>query len=306
MIGMTKNRTTETQKMLLVQDNLGTARALQEMVAGGQPARFEVVHVDRLAEAQRYLVEEQFDIILLDLSLPDVSGIETLIRLHDAARDTPIVVLSDREDEALALKTVQAGAQDHLLTPELERGSLLRALRYAIERHNRLAELRTMSLIDDTTELYNRRGFLTLAQQQIKLANRTQRNLMLLFADLDGLKLINDSFGHSEGTRALMETAQILREIFRSSDIIARIGGDEFVVMVVETCGLSIDVIVQRFEEQVRRHNVLHDRPYRLSISVGAACYNPDEPCSIDELLSRADLRMYEHKRSKRRIERAN
>jgi two-component system, cell cycle response regulator len=291
--------------MLLVQDNHGEARVLQEMVAG-EPARFEVVHVERLAEAQRHLTEEQFDIILLDLTLPDGSGIETLIRMHDAARDTPIVVLSDREDEALALKTVQAGAQDYLLTHQLERASLLRAVRYAIERHNRLAELRTMSLIDDTTELYNRRGFLTLAQQQLKLANRSQRNLMLLFADLDGLKTINDTFGHSEGTRALIETSQILREIFRSSDIIARIGGDEFVVLVVETCGLSIETIVQRFEAQVRRHNVLHDRPYRLAISVGASCYNPEQPCSIEELLSRADMRMYEHKRSKRRIERTN
>jgi diguanylate cyclase (GGDEF)-like protein/PAS domain S-box-containing protein len=157
--------------------------------------------------------------------------------------------------------------------------------------------LRALALMDDLTSLYNRRGFVTLGQQQLKAADRTKRRMVLLFADFDGLKQINDTFGHSEGDRALIETADVFRETFRESDIIARIGGDEFVVLAIETNGSPAEVLATRFQENLKARNAREDRHYKLSLSVGLARYDPEYPCSIDELLAQADRAMYEQKR---------
>lgn len=157
-------------------------------------------------------------------------------------------------------------------------------------------ELRTLLLVDELTGLYNRRGFLTLAQHQLKIARRMNREMMLMFADVDGLKRINDTLGHLEGDRALADTAAILKETFRDPDIIARIGGDEFSVLVIEASRENMGAIGSRFMENLRAHNEKAKRPYKLSVSIGMAHYDPGQPCLINELLERADKSMYDQK----------
>jgi len=156
--------------------------------------------------------------------------------------------------------------------------------------------LRAMLLIDELTGLYNRRGFVTLGRQQLKTADRAKRRMVLLFADFDDLKWINDTFGHLEGDKALIEVADVLKETFRESDILARIGGDEFVVLAIETNGAPVEVLTARLQENLEAHNAEGDLRYKLSLSVGIARYDPEHPCSIDELLARADKSMYEKK----------
>ena len=164
------------------------------------------------------------------------------------------------------------------------------------ERKRAEEALRALLLVDELTGLYNRRGFLTLSQQQLKIANRAERKMLLLFADFDHLKQINDALGHPEGDRALIEVADVLKETFRASDIIARIGGDEFVVLVVETDRLDAEVLTARWQENLEARNAREGRRYRLSLSMGIARYDPEHRCSIDELLARADRLMYEQK----------
>lgn len=161
-------------------------------------------------------------------------------------------------------------------------------------------ELRALSLTDPLTGLYNRRGFMTLAEQHLKIANRLRNKLFMLYADLDGLKIINDTFGHQEGDRVLAEAASILRETFRESDIIARIGGDEFVVMPVGTTQAEVEAITDRLQKRLKARNDVNQN-YRLSISFGVSQYDPGNPCSIDELLSRGDTEMYEQKKLKQK-----
>jgi len=120
---------------------------------------------------------------------------------------------------------------------------------------------------------------------------------MLLFADFDGLKQINDTLGHPEGDRALIETADVLRETFRESDIIARIDGDEFVVLAIETDGAPAEVLTARLQENLEARNAKGDLRYKLSLSMGLARYDPERGCSIDELVAQADRAMYEQKR---------
>ncbi len=157
--------------------------------------------------------------------------------------------------------------------------------------------LRALALVDELTDLYNRRGFSILAEQQLKMAHRGKRRMMLLFADFDGLKQINDTLGHQEGDRALIETAEALKETFRESDIIARIGGDEFVVLAIETNRSPAEILARRLQENLEARNAREGRRYKLSLSVGLARYDPEHPCSIDELLAQADRAMYEKKR---------
>ncbi|RMF90721.1 MAG: sensor domain-containing diguanylate cyclase [Nitrospinota bacterium] len=160
--------------------------------------------------------------------------------------------------------------------------------------------LRSLVLIDDLTGLYNRRGFLTLAEQQLKVAQRKKQGLVLVFTDLDDLKQINDTFGHQEGDRALVDVATILKATFRQSDIIARLGGDEFVVLALEAHASRTEALTTRLQKNIKKHNTHAQRPYTLSMSIGTVRYNPEFPCSIEDLLAQADAHMYARKQNKR------
>jgi len=160
-------------------------------------------------------------------------------------------------------------------------------------------ELRSLSLTDELTGLYNRRGFLTLSDQYFKVAQRMKNRVSILYADLDDLKVINDKYGHQEGDRALAETAQILRTSFRESDIAARIGGDEFAVMPAAVGDATIRQVTERLQNNIASANAASGRKYDLSISFGFAYYDPEQPCSVEELLHQGDRMMYEHKKGK-------
>jgi len=168
------------------------------------------------------------------------------------------------------------------------------------ERKRAEAALHSLSLVDELTGLYNRRGFLAVAEQHLTAIPRTNKVPVILYADLDGLKEINDSLGHLEGDRALVKTAEIFKETFRNSDIVARLGGDEFVVLAALGPDETAESLVSRLEEKLRANNALRTRPYELSVSIGVAHLDSENSRSIEELLMRADKAMYANKRRKR------
>lgn len=162
--------------------------------------------------------------------------------------------------------------------------------------------LRALSVTDELTGLYNRRGFFTLFDQFLKMSKRQKKGLHILYADLDNLKGINDTLGHQQGDQALMDAANLFRTTYRESDIIARVGGDEFVVVPVGNTGDNGEAITSRLQKNVEGHNEKGNRAYTLSVSFGLSYYDPEEPCSVDELLFRADRLMYEQKKAKRSL----
>jgi diguanylate cyclase (GGDEF)-like protein/PAS domain S-box-containing protein len=168
------------------------------------------------------------------------------------------------------------------------------------ERKHMEDELRNISLTDELTGLYNRRGFYALVEQEMKMANRLRKGIYLLYADLDGFKTINDTLGHKEGDKVLVHTARILRETFRNSDIISRLGGDEFVVVPIGTGGDNVDIVAERLQKNLDLYNLSPGLNYAISMSVGLAYYDPEAPSSIDELLAIADKSMYDNKRSRK------
>jgi len=155
--------------------------------------------------------------------------------------------------------------------------------------------LEELSLIDELTRLQNRRGFFALAEQLIKQTNRSGK-LFIYFLDLNGMKLINDKYGHSEGDQALIDTAGILTHTFRDSDIIGRLGGDEFTVAINLDEGHEVKDLSDRLEANIARYNQQRNHPYQLSLSYGVVSYNPESPCSLENMLVEADELMYQDK----------
>lgn len=161
-------------------------------------------------------------------------------------------------------------------------------------------EMRRLAISDELTGLHNRRGFHLLAEQHLKSSARVHRPAVFFFADLDGLKRINDTLGHDVGDRAIRDMARLLMASFRQSDIIARLGGDEFVILAVDLTEDRAQMLLDRLNEQVRQHNLAQPQPYALSVSIGFTTYNPNNPESVEAIIKRADVLMYEKKAQRR------
>jgi len=287
-------------KVLLVDADQTFHAQLSGELGDGVAAGVELEWAGELSEALARLTRGGFDALLLSLDLPDSHGMVTFDRAYAFNPDTPIIALVERADELLVTATVQAGAQDCLVRDEVTTPLVLRSLRHAVERHRLFRALRDLSLIDDLTQLYNRRGFQDLGQQYLKLARRTGRGVTVVYVDLDRFKTINDSLGHLAGDRALIKMAEILRASFRRSDIIARLGGDEFGVLALEASDETSEGLVARLRERVREFNATSAEPYQLSISVGLARIEDDPSVRLDDLVASADSAMYREKHDKR------
>ena len=202
--------------------------------------------------------------------------------------------------EAMGLKLNGSTLPLEISISSVDGGGLVQVVRDITERKNLEETLRNSSLKDDLTGLFNRRGLLKQAAPYFDFARRQKENLLLLFIDLDGMKRINDEFGHNEGDNALINTAAILNRTFRSSDIIARLGGDEFTVLVTDLNANKEDAIA-RLNENLRAYNASETRGHKLSFSIGVATLEPERMTCFEELLEQADQAMYEQKRMKRR-----
>jgi len=233
-------------RILLIEDNPGDARLIQEFLREAEDEAYRSVWVKTLAEGCRVLCADPFDLVLLDLSLPDSQGLKTFQTIHAENSGVPVVVLTGLDDKAVARQAVHEGAQDYLIKGQLSSDMLLRAIGYALERNRIYAALKSLALMDPLTGLYNRLGFLTIAGQQLQLARRTKKSLYIAFIDINLLKVINDTLGHQQGDQAIADAAAVLRQTFRSSDILARMGGDEFVALGIDAAPEFAEVLKAR------------------------------------------------------------
>jgi diguanylate cyclase (GGDEF)-like protein len=160
--------------------------------------------------------------------------------------------------------------------------------------------LRSLVFIDELTGLYNRRGFFSAVEKQFKIFKRNKTKAIVIFADVDYLKHINDSFGHREGDHAIVDAANILRQTFRESDIIGRLGGDEFAVLAALSDLYAKEKLIIRLKQKTRAFNEANKRGYKISLSTGIVSYDHQGHNSIEELLSFADKFMYTHKRERK------
>lgn len=287
-------------KVLLIEDNPGDVRLIRLHVEEQAEDTIELRAVGSLGEGQERLRSGDVDLVLLDLNLPDSQGLETLFALIDAEFRVPVIVVSGMSDQELAVKAVRMGAQDYLIKGAGLGQILVRSIRNALERHRLYMIQQELSLRDELTRLYNRRGLDLLAQQLLRLSKRRQEPLTVLMADVDEMKLINDQFGHAAGDMALQDVARVMRLTFRCSDVLARYGGDEFVVLAIDTHPEDEGRLVERWQKEMVSYLGEAQRPCSLTLSIGVATNRVEEDETIDSLIARADQEMYRSKHAHR------
>jgi diguanylate cyclase (GGDEF)-like protein len=260
----------------------------------------------RKRRAGRRSAHDPTDVALLNMTVDPQSLLRRKVSGISRSRENPVIddvfqgLLSDANRELASLlrdvRTESHGTHPGDTRSQPVSELLMRAVRCAAKQYMLQAELGNLALTDELTGLYNRRGFMALAERQLKVGRRTGRGMLLFVMDVDRLKQINDSFGHFEGDRALRRTADALEETFRDSDVVARLGGDEFAVLAIEASGHSQATIETRLFECLK--SMSDEQPsYDISLSLGVARFDPRNRTSIGELMAKADQAMYEQKR---------
>lgn len=291
--------------LLLVVEDDPTANRLVEVLSRPDGLRYAITRVLRVEDALRLLQETPFDAMLLDISLHEGAGLDSLMRASAATRIVPVVVLTYQRDEATTLKAARAGAQDCLSRGEVTPELISRTIIHAIERHKILQDLteakqrqRFLATHDTLTELPNRYSFMQQLGPMIHAAKRRGTKLAVLFFDLDGFKAINDNLGHTVGDELLTDVARRLRKAIRKCDLVARIGGDEFLAAIQD---VEDDDTPQKVADAIRKEI---EKPYHLdghecwiSASVGISIF-PRHGEQAEGLIQSADTAMYQAKGS--------
>lgn len=278
-------------RVLLVEDNPGDARLVEILLSEVGTTSFEITHAERLSEALEHLSRSEYDVILLDLSLPDSSGVETVDQMRAAVHHMPVVVLSGQYDEDTALRAIQGGAEDYLLKGHGDGGLIARSIRYSIERKRSEERLAYMAQYDHLTGLTNRALFQDRLEQALARAKRSGALVALMFLDLDRFKAVNDTLGHGTGDLLLKKVAERLEGSVRETDTVARIGGDEFsIILEGLTEAQDAAFVARKIIDKLVQPFVLDGHEVFVTTSIGIAVYPSSNG---DSLLTDADSAMY-------------
>ena len=281
-------------KIVVVDDEEATRKLIVDLLS---QKGHQCLTANNGLEALDKIMGTKFDAVITDIVMPEMDGIALTKELSKHDQNLPVMVITGYTEEYSAETAIASGAREFIKKPFSVSEFLIRFDKM-MRDHEGEEALLTLSLIDELTGLFNRRRFFILTDQYLKVAIRTKKRLLLLFIDMDNLKWINDHHGHNEGDQALIDLANILKKSFRESDIIARIGGDEFVVL-SEATDKNSEIFTTRLHENIKDYNAKGSRRFTLSISVGATQFDPNHAISIDELLAKADASMYAQKRRK-------
>ncbi|HYJ46548.1 MAG TPA: diguanylate cyclase [Pyrinomonadaceae bacterium] len=307
-------------RILIAEDDSISSRILTKMLS--KWGHEVIITRDGLEAWQVLRGTDAPPLAILDWMMPEMDGIEVCRKVRGEMTDTPpyLILLTAKSRREDLIEGLEAGADDFITKPfdaqelrvRLQAGARIIELQSSLaervlelegaigELKRAEAQLRSLALTDDMTGLYNHRGFFNLVAHHFKGARRTGASSLIFYFDLDGLKRINDTYGHQEGSRAIAATAQVLRETFRESDIIGRLGGDEFAVLAANASAAGINELTARLWENLRLYNEQDILKHPLSLSLGVICVAADSSSPIEELIARADAAMYEHKQSKR------
>ena len=292
-------------KVLVVEDSVADARLLREALKDAR-APAELTFVGTLGEAEQAVREAGYDCVLLDLGLPDANGVDNVQRIRSANRGQTVVIMTGLDSEEAALGTLQRGAQDYLVKGRYDGAFILRVIRRAMERNrvlNEVDQLREyqyyIATHDALTGLPNRKLFEDRATTALAQAQREGSWFAVGYLDLDGFKPVNDTYGHAVGDAVLRAVGQTLSESLRATDTVARVGGDEFLLLLTPLKGhteADIEGTTRRLLDQVRSVRKVEGRDVRISASLGLAFY-PRHGRTLESLLIYADQAMYAHKR---------
>ena len=300
-----------TLRLLIVEDDLPSARSLREMLEHSDDPRFAIRHVTSAEAACEEVRRGDVDVVMLDLGLPDATDLQALVRLEAAVHEIPVIVLTGRSDESLASDALQFGAEDYLRKGEIGFQSLIRSIRYAVERHRGVRDLarvkkelesanrdlERLTLIDPLTELLNRRGLQQALSREVQHLGRGVTGSAVLVIDLDDFKVINDSLGHAAGDVVLKEVGRRLRASVRGVDYAGRVGGDEFMLILPDTDPPEVARVAERVRLAVATATIQHSTgSVTLTASIATLLLSADMP-AVDQLLARAHMLLARAKR---------
>lgn len=286
-------------RVLLVEDEPVTARVTRGMLEQSGKGRYAVTHCARLADALTALRDEDFDVVLADLNLPDSQGLDTTDALVTADPETPVIVLTANESEEIGIRAVQLGAQDYLVNGGFSAPDLNRSILYSRERHRLQQTISQLAVIDELTGLYNRRGFNSLKNDIREKARENPQGGYLCYFDIDDFKSINERLGHAAGDETLKAFAAVLRRVFRKDAVLVRLGGDEFVALGTEArSGLLQEHLLLL---QALLHEINRDRPGDAPIETcyGITTFDRNSTLEMDQVLATADGKLYDEKRKR-------
>jgi len=289
-------------RVLLVEDDEDDFVLTRDLLAEGFGGQVTVEWASTRTAGLDLLTETPFDVALLDFHLGSETGLDLLREARARGCRTPVIMLTGQADRTTDLNAMHAGAADYLVKGRVTSDMLERAIRYARERHRLLEEISALSLTDELTGLHNRRAFLTMADQRLQLLERGASLCLLIFADVDGLKAANDTMGHEAGDRLLVDAARALQSAFRRTDLVARMGGDEFVVLADGATQEDAHHVLAKLQHQIALRNDNADAGIpRLSISAGVLCFTAGPSVKLNDLIAEADALMLVEKNTRRR-----
>jgi diguanylate cyclase (GGDEF)-like protein len=284
-------------EVLLIEDDAGDLLLTKRMLAKTDYNAFHLICAESLSTAIKCTAEAKIDVILSDLNLPDSSGIETFLKLKLQIPEIPIVVFSGFGDDAQFLKVVREGAQDYLIKGKFDSDSLVRSLRYAIERKTAEDNIRRLAYHDSLTGLPSRTLFADRCMMAMAENRRNQKKTALIMVDLDHFKDINDNLGHDAGDEVLKEVGARLESILRQTDTICRIGGDEFALLISDvSLKETVKIVAKRIIDVLNKPFTLNGLKELMTASLGIAIY-PEDGKSLRTLMKHADMAMYEVKK---------
>ncbi len=283
-------------KILLVDDDIEDSTSTRNMLTEGFDTQCEIRCAKSMSESLQLVEEESFEIILLDLELPDSTGLDTLRQLRQTHPGAAVLIISGLQDEALAVQAVQNGAQDYLIKGQINSQALSRAIRYAIERHRVQEQVTYQAHYDHLTGLANRGMFYERLHYSLARCHRNDSAIALLFIDLDHFKAINDTFGHDYGDDILKTVAIRIKKCIREVDTGVRMGGDEFAILLDQISSVEdVGTVAQRLLALIAQPMVVHDHELHVTCSIGVTIY-PWDCAKAQDLLKHSDTAMYRAK----------
>ncbi len=293
----------EILSVLVAEDDQDDFYLVQKMLSHDFRRNYRILQCTSLQSCLRDIGEFKPDVLLLDLGLTDSQGLNTLNAIVKAIQTVPIIVFTGVNDEELGEQAIKAGAEDYLPKGDTSAALLNRAISYAIERHRLMFALHKEAICDALTGLPNRTAFYDRLEVLIENSSRNQTHLAVALLDLDGFKEVNDELGHRAGDDLLCQVASRLQQKLRGSDMAARYGGDEFVMLLTNFHGQ--DELVEVLQ---RKLNIIN-QPYRIyaqakvqevviGVSIGVVSWQPG--MTLQQLINQADKAMYDSKNAGR------
>jgi diguanylate cyclase (GGDEF)-like protein len=289
---------TSTIRVLVIESEDEIANLLCSMISIEN--NIEIDHSYTLGRAISLINETKYDVVITNLVLFDANSHQIVEQISLVRQTLPIIFISQKSTLSLLTRTLRLGAQDFIPLSTCSIDQLQKAILVAVERSALISDLYELIIIDELTQLYNRRGFERLGQNQLRLAKRSKENCCLAFIDLDNLKLINDTLGHTIGDKAIQDVAIALKSSLRTTDIIARLGGDEFLVLLPNVKEAQAKILLERFTSKLVNKNKRKKAVYSLSASIGIVEFNFNSEVTLEQLQDIGCSRMYKVKNKKK------